>query len=150
MKDARPLRLRAEDAGDLAVISACLQDAVVLVREMKYLPTEGRFVMVVNRFRWEDADGERGESDRPVYGRVHCGVCFEKVKAVRSAGIERQRPGQIVSLLALEAAEGRIDLVCSGGAAVRLEVDGLVCHLRDLDEPWPTQWRPAHPLDDQT
>ena len=32
------LRLRAEDAGDLAVISACLEDAVFAVGEMAFEP----------------------------------------------------------------------------------------------------------------
>ena len=47
------LKLRAEDAEDLAVISAILQDALVPVGEMAYLPEEQRFVLVANRFRWE-------------------------------------------------------------------------------------------------
>jgi hypothetical protein len=32
------LKLRAEDADDLAVISACLQDAIVPVRDLAYVP----------------------------------------------------------------------------------------------------------------
>jgi len=146
---AAPLRMRAEDADDLAVISACLQDAVVLVREMKYLPGERRFVMVFNRFRWERAEGERSDEGKPVYERVHCGICFENVTAVRYLGLDQRKPGQIVSLLQIKPEREHIDLVFSGGAAVRLEVEGLLCHLQDLDEPWPTQWRPAHPLDDE-
>ena len=47
------LRLRAEDSDDLAVISACLQDSLVPVRDLAYLPDEGRFMLVANRFRWE-------------------------------------------------------------------------------------------------
>ena len=144
-----PLRMRAEDSDDLAVISACLQDAVVLVREMKYLPIERRFVMVFNRFRWEHVDDELNEDGQPVYERVHCGICFENVTAVRQIGLDQRRTGQIASLLAIEPAEGRVDLVFAGGATVRLEVDRLLCHLEDIDEPWPTQWRPAHPLDDE-
>lgn len=146
---AAPLRMRAEDAEDLAVISACLQDAVLLVREMTYLPGERRFVMVFNRFRWEQEEGERSDEGKPVYERVHCGICFENVTAVRHLGLDQRNMGQIVSLLQIKADGKRIDLIFSGGAAVRLEVDKLLCHLQDLDEPWPTQWRPAHPLDDE-
>ncbi|MEC8136333.1 MAG: DUF2948 family protein [Pseudomonadota bacterium] len=32
----------------------------------------------------------------------------------------------------------------AGGAAIRLEVDGLLRVLKDLDVPWPTIWRPEH------
>jgi len=146
---AARLKMRAEDADDLSVLSACLQDAVVLVREMRYLPGEKQFVMVFNRFRWEEMESELGEDDQPVYERVHCGICFDNVTAVRQRGIDQRNVGQIVSLLQIRAGGGHVDLIFSGGATVRLEVDKLLCHLQDLDEPWPTQWRPAHPLDDE-
>jgi hypothetical protein len=47
------LKLRAEDRDDLAVISACLQDALVAVGDIAYVPEERSFVFVANRFRWE-------------------------------------------------------------------------------------------------
>ena len=50
---ADPLKLRAEDEEDLAVVSTILQDALVPVAEMAYLPEEKRFVLVANRFKWE-------------------------------------------------------------------------------------------------
>ena len=59
-----------------------------------------------------------------------------------------RRKGQIVSLLAIEQGEGTIDLVFSAGIVIRLEVEQILCHVQDLDEPWPTQWRPSHPLED--
>jgi hypothetical protein len=144
-----PLRLLARDTDDIKVLAACLQDAVVLVREMRFLPGERRFVMVANRFRWEDAGRERTAEGTPVYERVHCGVCFENVTAVRQRGLDQTRPGQIAALLTIEAGEGAVELTFSGSATVRLEVDRLLCHVRDINEPWPTQWRPAHPLDDE-
>lgn len=148
MTDATLLKLRAEDADDLAVLSACLQDAVIAIRETTYLPAEKRFVFVANRFRWEDADRERPAEGNPIYERVHCGVCFEAVTAVRQRGLVQSRKGQIVSLLAIEKGEGTIDLIFSAGIVIRLEVDEILCHVQDLNEPWPTQWRPSHSLDD--
>ena len=56
MSDARTsLRLQAREPDDLEIVSAMLQDAVIAVRDMAFLPAERRFVMVANRFRWEDA-----------------------------------------------------------------------------------------------
>ena len=49
------LKIIARDAEDLAVVSACLQDALIPLNEMRYLPQERRFIMVANRFRWERA-----------------------------------------------------------------------------------------------
>jgi len=143
-----PIKLLARDTRDLSVVSAFLQDAVIAVREMRFLPDERRFVLVASRFRWEDADRPRPVEGARIYERVHCGVCFEDVTAVRQQGLDQTRPGQIVSLLSLKAEDGIVDLVFSAGITVRLEVERLLCHLQDFDEPWPTQWRPAHPLDD--
>ena len=149
MTDQTLLKLRAEDPEDLAVLSACLQDAVIAIRETTFLPGEQRFVFVANRFRWEDADRERPVEGAAIYERVHCGVCFDAVKAVRQQGLVQSRKGQIVSLLSIEQPEqGAIDLVFSAGIVIRLEVEQILCHVQDLDEPWPTQWRPSHPLED--
>ncbi|MEE8333864.1 MAG: DUF2948 family protein [Alphaproteobacteria bacterium] len=149
MTDAPPLKLLARDAEDLSVMSAALQDAVVAVKEMRYLPAERRFVLAVNRFRWEDATRARPTEGTPIYDRVHCGICFEGVDAVRRQGLDQQRAGQIISLLSMEAGDNQVELKFSAGITIRLEVDGLLCHLQDFDEPWPTQWRPVHPLDDE-
>src|ERR1700739_345831 len=68
------LKLRAEDADDLAVISACLQDALVAVRDLAFVPQDQTFVLVANRFSWERAlRPARGESG---YQRTLCGVTF--------------------------------------------------------------------------
>jgi hypothetical protein len=149
MMEQTLLKLRAEDPEDLAVLSACLQDAVIAIRETTFLPGEQRFVFVANRFRWEDADRERPVEGASIYERVHCGVCFDAVKAVRQQGLVQNRKGQIVSLLAIEQPEqGVIDLTFSAGIVIRLEVERILCHVEDLNEPWPTQWRPSHPLED--
>jgi hypothetical protein len=148
MTDQANLQLRAEDADDLAVVSACLQDAVIAIRETTFLPGERRFVFVANRFRWEDSEKDRPVEGAAIYERVHCGVCFDAVTAVRQQGLVQKRTGQIVSLLAIEHGEGTIDLHFSAGIVIRLEVEKTLCHVQDLDEPWPTQWRPSHPLED--
>ncbi len=139
------LKLMAGDAEDLETIAAFLQDAVVPMSEMAFQQAERRFALVANRFRWEAAGGERVEGR--IYERVHCGVRFEDVTAVRLRGLDQQRRGDILSLLTITAGEGVIDLVFAAGGLVRMEIDRIICHLEDLDEPWPTQWRPTHPED---
>jgi hypothetical protein len=49
------LRLAARDADDLTVVSAALQDAIISVGDMAFMAEDGLFVLVGNRFRWEDA-----------------------------------------------------------------------------------------------
>ena len=39
-------------------------------------------------------------------------------------------------------------LVFAGDAAIRLETAQPLCFIEDLDEPWPTKWRPRHAAHD--
>jgi hypothetical protein len=140
------LKLRAEDADDLAVLSACLQDAVVAVRDLAYLAEDRRFVLLANRFRWERGP-RRGRRDAR-FERILCAITFEEVTAVAYRGFRRSEDDRILSLLSIRFAPGNakatIHLDFSGGAAIRLEVARIACRSRDLGEPWPTPWRPRH------
>jgi hypothetical protein len=145
--DGAALKLRAEDAEDLAVISACLQDALVAVRDLAYVPEDRAFLFVANRFRWENglspAPGEAG------FERTLCGITFSEVAAVSYNGFRRSEDGRILSLLAIRPEDGAVHLEFSGGATIRLEVARILCLAKDLGEPWPTQWQPRHDVDER-
>ena len=79
------LRLFAEALDDLSVISALVQDALVPLGDMAYLPAEKSFMMALNRFRWES--GEDAETRE----RVHAGLRFDRVTRV----IEMKMPALI-------------------------------------------------------
>ena len=132
----KPLRLRAEDLGDLTVIAAAVQDALVPAGDIAWLRDEGSFVMALNRFRWEAEDKQ--------HERVHAGLRFDHVRLVQYRGIDHRDRGSFLELLTIACDEGRVVLHFAGGAAIRLEVEKLVCALGDLDEPWPTAWKPEH------
>jgi hypothetical protein len=142
------LKLRAEDADDLAVISACLQDALVAVRDLAFIPQDRTFLMAANRFRWEGA--ERAEAG---YQRILCGIMFGAVAGVSYIGFRRSEEDRILSLLTIRPwhdGEGdAIQLEFSGGAAIRLDVACILCHAQDVGEPWPTQWQPRHDADER-
>lgn len=157
------LKLRAQDAEDLEVLSSCLQDALVRLGDMMFIAGEQRFVLVANRFKWEAMDEAElltdaaplephGDADfddpSPTYQRVNCGICFEAVRRVRTRHLDLHNRGQILSLMAILTEPDAVILCFAHGGAVRLEVDRLLCHAQDLDEPWPTKWRPKHPTDD--
>jgi hypothetical protein len=141
---AGTLKLRAEDAEDLAVMSAFLQDALVPVADMVFLPDERRFVLVVNRFMWERPPlDKKGRCERTLTG-----IAFDGVTAVRVRGFERSERDRILQVLAVRAISGSIIFEFSGDDAMRLETGRILCHLEDIGEPWPTPWRPRHALDD--
>ena len=84
----RPLRLKALDAEDLTVVSAAVQDAVFPIGEMRWQKDKRRFGLLLNRFRWEDAEAAK-RADRPVE-RVQSVLAIEDVRKVVKSG---HRPG---------------------------------------------------------
>jgi len=137
------LKLTALDADDLSVISAAVQDSLVAVRDCAFFAGESRFVLLLNRFRWEaDATVETA------YWRTHSALVFNAVRAVHHHKIPLKEPDRVLELLAV-GLEGSTTVVLRFAAdrAIRLEIDRLACHLGDVGEPWPTPWKPAHPAD---
>lgn len=143
----RPFRVRAEDAEDLAVAATYLQDALLPVSEMTYEAKTKRFVMVLQRFRWETAPEEGTvpvEGDTLYAERVHCGIRFDGVTAVRTHGLDRSKRDRILNLLTVHPSDGQIDLAFADNVTIRLAVDRILCHIEDLGEPWPTVFTPSH------
>ena len=75
---------------------------------------------------------------------MHAGLRFDRVERVRFRGIDRRDGDRLLALLALNYEPGVLTIEFSDDVAIRLEVETLVCALHDLDESWPTLWRPAH------
>lgn len=146
------LKLVALDQEDLTIVSAHLQDAVLRVGDLSYLPKEKRFLAIVNRFDWQlDAEGKTAR--RPDHQRRRTALRFEHITAVRRHNIAQTAPTAVLALLAIqfaptEAPSGRITLVCSGGGALRLDAECIEAELRDLGPIWATPNKPAHNLKD--
>ena len=137
------LKLSAFDADDLGVISAAVQDALVAVRDCAYLKDEKRFVLLLNRFQWE-AD----PSIDSAHSRTHSALVFNEVTGVRHHDIPLGEPDRMLELLAVTLEnDGSVALRFASGRAIRLEIGRLACHLGDVGEPWPTPWKPAHPVE---
>ncbi len=145
---ATPLKLCAVDEEDLAVLSAHVQDAVLKVGDMVWLPQEGRFALAMNRFIWEKA----ADGKRQAFERRRSVLSFDRVSAVRSSRIDRDRPDAVVELLAVsfETADtpaGKVTLVFAGGGAVQLDVEVIEARLADLGTAWATSAKPEHDLE---
>ncbi|MGO9391919.1 DUF2948 family protein [Rhodoblastus sp.] len=137
------LRLIALDDEDLAVISAHLQDSILRVGDMVYLPGEQRFVMALNRFDWLAA--ACGGAPQ----RAQAGLHFEKVRKVSLQGFRQDRPDDILNLLHIEfipgdSPSGEVALLFSGGCALRLEVECLEARMADIGPRWRARHAPGH------
>jgi hypothetical protein len=137
------LKLSALDADDLGVISAAVQDSLVAVRDCAWFADEKRFVLLLNRFRWE---GDPGVAT--AYWRTHSALVFNEVKAVHHHKIPLEKPDRVLELLAVAMDDASsVTLSFAAGRSIRLEISRLACHLGDVGEPWPTPWKPAHPVE---
>ena len=141
MADAAPLRLLAQDEGDLAVISAALQDAVAKIGDIVFEAKARRLTVAFNRFRWEAG----------VKQRVRSALQLGGVLKLQARKLRRDRRDAVVELLALkfepgEAPGGILTLTFAGGGDLRAHVECIDAVLADVSQPWPTPREPAHEL----
>jgi hypothetical protein len=143
------LKLIALDAEDLAVISANLQDAVLKIADLAFLPREKRFAAVLNRFDWVDALNSEAAKGKH-YARRRAALRFERVLSAQVHGIDLKNKGAVISLLAIgfepaEPPEGKVTLQFADGRAIRLNVECIEAEMRDLGPVWEAKSRPQHP-----
>src|SRR3984957_17724100 len=138
------LKLVALDRDDIEVISAHVQDALVRVGDMLWLPREHRFVMALNRFGWMAVvDGKHAAEYRRCRPALRC----DRVPGCKCRGLDQSDKEARLNLLAVEFAErdapaGVISLIFSGGGVIRLDVECLEAELADLGEVTPAAISP--------
>jgi hypothetical protein len=132
------LRLLAEDADDLAVISAALQDAVAKIGDIAYSPKARQLTIGLNRYRWE-AGGER----------IRAGLQIASVTGIKSRKLRRDAKDAVVEILAItfepgDPPGGVVNIAFAGGGDMQLTVECLDAVLADVSVPWPTPRQPTH------
>ena len=139
------LRLAANDAEDLEILSARLQDAVFKLKDAVWQPKQHRFAVVVNRLQWEDA----GKT------RVRAGLHFNGVLKVQSSRVKLGLDEAVVSILALrftanggEDPGGVIEIVLAAGGTIRLTVECIDAELLDMTAAWAARGTPDHGAND--
>ncbi len=137
------LKLIAMDGDDLSIVSAHCQDAVLRVAGLNFFKAERRFVVTMNRFVWEKAEGGK------VFERRQSVLHFERVTHVATKGIDMRRKENVLELLAVtfeqsDAPAGLVEIAFAGDATLRLQVECIEAKLTDLDAAWETSNQPAH------
>ncbi|NBB52938.1 DUF2948 family protein [Rhizobium sp. CRIBSB] len=133
-----PLRLLAQDADDLMIMSAALQDAILRPVDIVWEREARRVTLALSRFCWECGGT-----------RVMAAMQFGDVTAVKSRRLSRG-PDTALELLAIdfapgEAPGGRVILMFAGGGDLRIDVECLDAVVADLSDRWPTAAPPQHP-----
>lgn len=153
--DEKPLRLHAQSADDLEVISALLQDAGARARDLVWMRRKRRFALFLNRFRWEDRP-QAERAGRP-YERVRSVALIEHVEGVRASGVDPRDGDQVVNVLRLafepspeaEDPSGTLHVILAGDGELAVSVECLEVRLEDVTRPYlaPSRRAPEHPLD---
>jgi hypothetical protein len=139
------LKLIALDDQDLGIISACVQDAVMKVGDLEFLPTAKRFVIPMNRFAWEKKSSFFRRHNERRQSVLH----FDRVLGAKLSGISRNKPDEVLSLLAISFVPlgepaGIVELIFAGDGAIMLEVECIEARLADLGSAWEAASRPRH------
>ncbi len=138
------LKLLAEDAADLDIIGAAVQDALLRMGDISIDRKQRRFTVMLNRFRWERADATQP------FERVKAALSFEGVLGVKSRRVRPDMPEGLASILSIgfipgeEPPGGVVRLMLAGGGEIALEVECLDAVLLDMGEAWRTPRKPDH------
>ena len=92
------LKLIGKNQDDLKVISSYLQDSIVAVRDIVFLKQNMTFIMIVNRFMWEDVEKGALRKNK----RIKCAIKFEEVTDVKSQNINQKNKNKPLECLAIK------------------------------------------------
>ncbi|NNU81071.1 DUF2948 family protein [Halovulum dunhuangense] len=144
-----PVRLRAESAQDLTVISALLQDAVLSAADISWMAKRRRLAALVNRFRWEDREAAE-RAGRP-YERARAMLVIDGALKVSASGVDPREKDLVLSILSLdftpgEDGTGTLRLILAGDGEIAVAVECLDVTLHDVTRPYaaPSRKAPRH------
>ena len=145
IKDINRLKLIGKNIEDLKTISAYCQDSIVKIKDLVYLKKNKIFVIMANRFMWEDL--EKGVFRK--FKRIKCVLKFNFVNSVLSKNINQNQKNRNLELLAIKSNYKdnhlyEISLIFSGNSFLLLESDEIDVMLDDLEFCWEVKKSPKH------
>tara|TARA_B100000965_G_C18992636_1_gene498936 strand:- start:43 stop:489 length:447 start_codon:yes stop_codon:yes gene_type:complete len=140
------LKLLALNHDDLKVLSAHLQDSVTLVKDIIFLKKSRTFLMMVNRFMWEDVERGIFRENK----RIRSAVKFENVLEVKSRNINQKKKDKILELLSIDSEiknnKKELLITFAGNNEIILIVEEINILLDDVGLPWKVKHVPKHEL----
>lgn len=137
MDDSR-LLLLAQDADEVQLISALVQDAIVHPGDIAYDRRARRLVLLIDRYRWEAQNTTR----------VRSALRIESVTRVQRRGwtdFNAHDPGiTILNLLAFMVEGSVLTIAFAAGPTLRIETECVDIILEDLSPPWLAASEPSH------
>ena len=137
---SEPLSIAAKSLSDLNIISSLVQDSILRVGNVSWMPKSRRFAMLLDRFMWEDEKNARIQK-RP-FQRIQSTLSFEGVLMVKSKNIEKFSDKTLMWLLTIEFPQGRdnsrkyLNLVFAKAGVISLEIECIEVFLKDVSQPY--------------
>ncbi len=141
------LKLIGKNQEDLKVISAHSQDSIVTVKDMIFLEKNRIFLMMVNRFMWEDIEKGIYRKNK----RIRCAIKFEGILKVKSKKINQKNKNKLLECLAIKCNQilnknYEIIFFFAGGAAITLISESIEVVMHDLGVSWNVKHIPKHKI----
>ena len=141
------LKLIGKNQKDLKIISAYTQDSIVAVKDITFLKKNRIFIMIINRFMWEDI--EKGITRQSK--RIRCALKFEGILKVKSKKINQKNKNKRLECLAIECNEilrknCEIIFFFAGGSIITLISESIEVVMNDLGESWNVNYIPKHKI----
>ena len=146
-QEGNNLKLIGKNKSDLKVISAYTQDSVVNIQDMVFLKSNKIFIMIVNRFMWEDAEKGIFRGNK----RTRSAIKFEDVFSVKSKNINQKNKNKPLECLAIESRfttneNYKINIFFAGGALITIICETIEVIMHDLGKPWNVKHVPKHKI----
>ena len=141
------LKLIGKKLEDVKVISAYLQDSIVTLKNIAFLKKNRIFVMILNRFMWEDVEKGFFRKNK----RIKSAVRFEEVIKVKSQNVNQKNKNKSLELLAIKSTKNidenyNIKIFFSGGSLITMIAENIDVVLNDFGETWNTKHTPVHKI----
>tara|TARA_B100000470_G_scaffold218924_1_gene205013 strand:+ start:634 stop:1083 length:450 start_codon:yes stop_codon:yes gene_type:complete len=141
------LKLIGKNQEDLKIISAYLQDSVIIVKDILFLKKNKIFLMILNRYMWEDAEKGVFRKNK----RIRCAVKFEEVIKVQSKNINQKNNKKPLEYLAIKSSFMsnnffKIKIFFSGGGIITITSEVIEVSMNDLGKPWNVNYFPVHKI----
>ena len=141
------IQLIGNNIEDVKIISAYCQDSVVTVRDIVFLKKNKKFVIIVNRFMWENYDNNTFKEHK----RIRSAIKFEQVLKVKSKKINQKKKNKLLEVLAIECNYSlnknyKINFFFSGGGIITLVAEFIEVTMNDLGNSWSVKHFPEHKI----
>ena len=129
------MKLNAIDTEELKIIATVLQDGLIEVSDVKYLPSIRTFIVMITRFMWEEKIVNKTNN------RTKAVLVFEDVLAVHSRNIDQMNKTKVLELLTFNFYNNKsknieIELLFNNDATIKLETELVQAKLEDQGESW--------------